>query len=334
VVRVDVAGEALMLHWGIAAELRPLVSERDQNFLATASDGGKYVLKIANSAERPAVTALQNCALQHIENTAPGFPVPRVVLTTDGESTVVIRAQDGREHVARVLGWLEGTPLSAAGDGADIATSTGACLARLDRALCNFEHPASDHSLLWDMKRAAGLLDLLPEIADITLRLLCENRLQRFQDFVAPQLPGLRAQIIHNDLNPSNVLLDPGNLRSLAGVIDFGDIILSPLVVDVAVAAAYLCVPEEYPFAAVHEFLKAYTEVVPLQETEIALLYDLILTRYLMTVTITRWRAARYPENRDYILRNEPRARAMMKRVTDLAEADVTDRFLRVCQPA
>ncbi len=41
-----------------------------------------------------------------------------------------------------------------------------------------------------------------------------------------------------------------------------------------------------------------------------ALLYDLILARVFTTLLITGWRAARYPDNAAYILRNVPSARA------------------------
>jgi Ser/Thr protein kinase RdoA (MazF antagonist) len=181
------------------------------------------------------------------------------------------------------------------------------------------------------MKRASGLVGLIEHVGDKTLRELCAERLQRFTDEVAPQLAALRTQVIYNDLNPSNVLVDADNVNSLAGVIDFGDMVFSPLVADVAVAAAYLCASDEDPFAEVVVFLRAYCSIVPLAANEVALLYDLILTRHLMTVVITNWRAAKYPENRDYILRNEPRARETINGVVRLPAAEVTGRFRQAC---
>ena len=37
---------------------------------------------------------------------------------------------------------------------------------------------------------------------------------------------------------------------------------------------------------------------------ELDILFDLIATRMVLTVTISAWRASRYPDNAAYILRN------------------------------
>jgi Ser/Thr protein kinase RdoA (MazF antagonist) len=81
------------------------------------------------------------------------------------------------------------------------------------------------------------------------------------------------------------------------------------------------------------ECLDAYTEVLPLTEDEIALLPDLILTRHLTTVMITHWRASLYPDNAEYILRSEGRARGMLQLVTESSINDAARRFLDVCKP-
>ena len=43
-------------HYGLDVEARPIVSERDQNFLLRNADGRRFVLKIANALEDPLVT--------------------------------------------------------------------------------------------------------------------------------------------------------------------------------------------------------------------------------------------------------------------------------------
>jgi len=47
-------------HFGLRAGARQLPSERDQNFLLTKNDGEKFVLKIANALEDPALLDAQN----------------------------------------------------------------------------------------------------------------------------------------------------------------------------------------------------------------------------------------------------------------------------------
>jgi Ser/Thr protein kinase RdoA (MazF antagonist) len=335
------ASALLRENYGIDASLEPLGSERDQNFLAAATDGSKYVLKIANASESVAVTDFQNQALLHIARVAPEIPVPRVIPANDGKLMFEVESVAGDTHRVRLLSWLEGIPLQHAQGVRAVARQMGECLAQIGLALRDFEHTAGDYALLWDIRNAASLEKLLPYVDDRDLRKLCAQRLSRFRDVIAPQLDTLRSQVIHNDMNPSNVLVDAADVNRVTGVIDFGDMVFSRLVNDVAVAAAYFCRIEDDPFAEVAVFLDAYTDVLPLTEDEIALLPDLILTRHLTTVMITHWRASLYPDNAEYILRSEGRARIlrsegrarrMLYLVVESSIKDTASRFLGVCR--
>ena len=71
--------------FGLQGELKPLYSERDQNFRLTMPDSSAYVLKIANAEEEPGVLSFQTEALRYIQQQDETLPVPRVVLTKSGE---------------------------------------------------------------------------------------------------------------------------------------------------------------------------------------------------------------------------------------------------------
>ena len=53
-------------HYGLSGTLVPLASERDQNFRVGTEIGDQFVIKIANSAEDPAIIDMQLKALEHI----------------------------------------------------------------------------------------------------------------------------------------------------------------------------------------------------------------------------------------------------------------------------
>ncbi len=323
----EAAAQILERHYNLGGELEPLTSERDQNFLVTTAEDRRFVLKIANSAEDPAITDFQIGALLHLAKVAPEFPVPRLVRDAEGNDAFDIRAEDGRRHRVRVLTWLDGVPLQHVGRAAGSAATLGGCLARLGQALCGYDHPASGHALLWDLKRAAALRELLGCVANTDLRRICERRLDVFDSTLLPAFDSLRWQVIYNDMNLSNVLVDPDDASVVAGVIDFGDIVRAPLIADVAIACAYLLLDADDPLDDVVRFVSAYHAVEPITETEIELLFDLLLTRSTMTILITHWRATRYPENKSYILRSEPVARRMLTRLSHLPCDDVVDRL-------
>jgi Ser/Thr protein kinase RdoA (MazF antagonist) len=96
------------------------------------------------------------------------------------------------------------------------------------------------------------------------------------------------------------------------GIIDFGDMIRSPLVVDVAVGCAYLCRRDDGSLTDLLEFLRGYSAVTPLTSDEFAVLPYLVKVRNVSTVVISHWRASLYPENRAYILRSADRALHML----------------------
>jgi Ser/Thr protein kinase RdoA (MazF antagonist) len=208
--------------FGVVAQASALESERDQNFLLRSRDGRERVLKVANHAEDPAVLDFQNAALLHLFARDPDLPVPRVVPTRTGEGSAAVLGSDGRRHVVRVLTYLPGLLLGEVPRGAGLHRDLGSILARLGRALRGFFHPAAGWERLWDLKHAARLREHLVDVANPELRRLASGPLERFERSVLPALPGLRAQVIHNDVSRHNTLVDARGER-VVGIVDFGD---------------------------------------------------------------------------------------------------------------
>jgi 4-aminobutyrate aminotransferase-like enzyme/Ser/Thr protein kinase RdoA (MazF antagonist) len=329
---VDEAQRIAASEFGIRGEARLLTSERDQNFFLRSEDEREFVIKIANAAEDPAITAFQTGALEHLARHAPQLPLPRIAPACNGASSVRVETAAGHAHVVRLLTFLRGTPWRSVETSGSLRRALGGLLAQLDRGLRGYFHPAAGYELAWDLKRAARLRELLPNITDPARRLLARARLDRFDDLVAPRLGGLRAQVIYNDLNPSNVLVDPEHPTRICGVIDFGDLVHGPLASDVAVAASYHVAEGPAALAAASEFVAAFHAQTPLDFDEVALLPDLIVARLLATVTLTEWRAALHPGNRDYILRNNPAAWRMLEQLEGVSHASLVARMLDACQ--
>lgn len=317
-------------HYGLPATAHRLASERDQNFRLRTPDGRDYVLKIANPAEDRAVTNLQTEALLHLAVTDSGLPVPRVFPALDGARELDIPFDDGSTRVVRLLSFMAGTPLHAVEGSAALRRDLGQCAARLARGLRDFRHSGASHKLLWDLQHAAELRPLVDAVpAD--RRSLVEHFLDGFEAHALPMLPRLRRQPVHNDLNPHNIVVDPGNHERIAGIIDFGDLTMTARVNDLAIAAAYQVADSDDPLAPASQLIAGYHAVTPLDPAELDVLFDLMATRMVMTVVISSWRAVRYPENRDYILRNNQGAWARLTRVARLTRIQAMQRIQRAC---
>jgi len=314
--------------YGIKGSLRPLSSERDQNCCVETADGIRYVVKISNPSEPVAVVDFQIAALEHIALVSPAQPVPRVVRTLRGQTRDFVTLLGGQQSTVRMLTYLDGVQVKETVRTARQRRAMGAGLAQLDLALHGFTHPAAKHDLLWNVSAAHRLASKLDGVADAPRRALAEAFMKRFIDHVLPRLAAVRSQVIHNDYHFYNVLVAPADQARITGIIDFGDMLYAPLVGEVATAAAFHMAGNADPFEGPAQFVGAFHSTLPLTDVEQDIITDLMATRHLVTALISEWRAARYPENRAYIMRHNPAGWEALSQMADLSRNEARDRLL------
>ena len=297
----DAAAQVVRELYGIEGEFSRLYSERDQNFRVRTADGAEYVLKFANSDEDPGVLDMQHQALAHIEARDPDLPVPRVIHTRDGAMSSTIDDLDGKAHIVRLLSFMPGIDLTDITLTPKALRALGATTARLDKALRSFFHPSGNHVLLWDLKRLPDMRHNTDAIEDPGQRRKIEEVIDHFTDEVLPLLGNLRWQIIHNDVNSSNVLVAEDDHECIAGIIDYGDMVHAPLVCDVAIAAGGFNHHTDDPVSAICEVAAGFDGVTPLEAEEVDLIYDLVLAREASIILICTWRIANPTGSKEHL---------------------------------
>ena len=291
--------------YGLEVHAERLTGERDENFRLTAPNGAQYVLKIANAAEDPAVSELLTAALRHVARADPALPCPRVVAARGGEAQVDIADEAGARRTARLLTYLPGVLLGATPHSAQQRRACGRSAARLSQALREFRHPAARRPLIWDLGQVVRVQRLLEELPQLPHRQAAADVLMQAVPVIEAQLPRLRRQVVHNDLNPLNILVAAGDATQVTGIIDFGDLTHTALVADVAIAAAELIPPQCTPGGggaaqAVHQLAVAYHESLPLLPEEWALLGTLVAARLVANVVVPAWHVQRNPAGGHY----------------------------------
>jgi Ser/Thr protein kinase RdoA (MazF antagonist) len=255
----------------LIAAARRLPSERDQNYLLTDNSGQQFVLKIANASESRSFLEAQNAVMEYLSERVPFCQ--RVV----SEVT----------ELARIVTYLPGVPL------AEIRPHTpgllrdlGQKLGQLTRALADFDHPAVHRDFHWDLANGNRVVNEYASlIEDADLReLVLKCRFEPASE--------LRRSVIHGDANDYNVLVDPESM-TVSGLIDFGDMVYSYTVGDLAIAIAYVVLGEGDP----REVIAGYMSEFGLLDEEREALWPLVRLRLAMSVCIAAHQIRQQPEN-------------------------------------
>jgi Ser/Thr protein kinase RdoA (MazF antagonist) len=270
--------------FGARARASVLPSERDQNFLLDAADE-RFVLKIANAMESRALLEAQNAVLAHL-GTRVSF-CPRVLPALNGE--LIITEAD---HLVRLVTYLPGLPLAKVKQTPELLRDFGRKLGQLDHALADFDHPAVHRDFHWDLANGNRVIEECSElIEDVSLReVVRESRFEVKTD--------LRRSVIHGDANDYNVLVDDD---TVVGIIDFGDMVHSWTVGNLAIALAYVVLGKDDPRVAAAAVIDGYTEEFPLTEEEHAVLSKLVKLRLAMSVCLAAHQLRQRPDN-EYLL--------------------------------
>ena len=283
---------------GTSAELG---SHQDRNFLITTPEGRRAVLKIANPHFGRGSLEMQNAAMRHVATFGLPYDTPVPLQTLDGRDIVEID-NDGISYDVRMTSWVDGEPLTAARHvpGA-VRHAVGAMAAEAALALRDFDHPAADRVLQWDLKHARAVVDgLAVHVPDAAHRELVEQAMAVHDGAIAELAAGLRLQVIHGDVTDYNVVCRPARDGRLmpAGLIDFGDMTRSYLTAEPAVAAAALLWHDpDDALAVVVDVVRAFHERLPLEEDELAAVFPLVLARCASSAVSTQQQALLEPGN-------------------------------------
>ncbi|HVV21700.1 MAG TPA: aminotransferase class III-fold pyridoxal phosphate-dependent enzyme [Pseudonocardiaceae bacterium] len=297
-------------HWGITgATVTPLDSERDLNAMVD----GRYVLKLANPAERPDVVAMETDALAHVAAVDPELPIPQAIPSTSGGPIVHVADAAGRDCMARLITVVPGAPLEGTRIDPGLAERIGSVAGRMSVALQGFFHPAADRELAWDVRR----LTSGPLAARVAPALAATRRLP--------------SGVHHGDVTLTNVLASGGEVT---GVIDFGDIHHTAAVCDLAATlTAVLRSTSDEPtrvWRLAEAVLTGYQRHRPLTAAEAEVLGELVIARLAVTLGVSATRRDRHRDNVRYITQYDEASERVLELCTALEPDRLAERMARL----
>ncbi|MGB6648057.1 MAG: aminotransferase class III-fold pyridoxal phosphate-dependent enzyme, partial [Bacteroidota bacterium] len=264
---------------------------------------------MANPSERGEMLDAQNAVLEYLTQHHPGFAYPRALATRSGSLIAELAGREGSRYLARLLTYVPGRFLADVHPHTnELLENVGTYLGEMDRVLAGFNHPAAYRYWHWDLKNASDLTRRTGHIAEADTRRLVDYFLLRFDSEVLPHLPDLRTSLIHSDANDQNLLVrqTAHDTWEAAGIIDFGDMVHSQTVFELAIALAYVMLEKDDPLAAAIPMVRGYHVAMPLRDEELEVLFPLISARLCATITFSAYQQKIQPDNKYLSVSDKP----------------------------
>lgn len=252
------------------------------NYLIRTADGKKFILKISPLVESEPLLDAQIQMMQYLAQTFLADKLQHHVPGVKGE-LLVPALINGKEYRLRLLSFIEGefwVDLKQRPD--QLYRSLGSFLGSMDQQLQSFSHTGMHRRYTWDISTAADAGKKLQFIGDHHRRRIAGYFLLQFETEVQPVLSTLRQAYVHNDANDYNLLVKDG---AVTGLIDFGDLVYTALINNLAVACTYAMFDTDNPLQAAVWVVESYHGKYPLTEVETDLLYYLVAARLCISVT-------------------------------------------------
>jgi 4-aminobutyrate aminotransferase-like enzyme/murein DD-endopeptidase MepM/ murein hydrolase activator NlpD len=184
------------------------------------------------------------------------------------------------------------------------------------------------------LKNASRIIHRNKEhIVDPEKTALIEYFLGEFEKHVLPVLSDLRISVVHNDANDYNLIIDKAGYpeeRSI-GIIDFGDMVATHTIFELAVATAYAILGKSDPIIAASSLISGYHSIFPLTEQELELLFPSICARLALSVTLSAYQQTLEPDN-EYLKISEAPAWKLLHRLRTVHPRFATYAFRHACQ--
>jgi ethanolamine-phosphate phospho-lyase len=201
--------------------------------------------------------------------------------------------------------------------------SLGRFIAQLDLQLQSFNKIIKARRWHWDIQYLHLNKKYIKDIPSEKDRSLIRYFFQQFEENVIPVMPELRKSIIHDDANEWNILVNNGKVT---GIIDFTDLTYTPLIFELAITIAYACLYVKNPIKWASLIIESYHNVLPLEETEIIILYYLIAARLCMSVCNSAHSKKVNPDNQ-YALMSEKPAWKLLHHWMNINPIEAENRF-------
>eukprot|EP00736_Rhodelphis_marinus_P002242 Rmarinus@m.29651 len=265
----------------------------DQNMLVKVAGEPYAVLKISSSAELETNLVSQNAAMNHVKN--DGFQTSYAIKMQNGDEIGTTKSKEGVAHLYRLLKFVPGTvveklkPIET-----NLLRNVGEYIGKIDISLTKFSLPKSYRKVAWDPCRFLNVRRYMSHLATKDRHEMVSHVINMYEELVVPKLDKIPRQVVQNDPNGWNVFVDG---EKATGIIDFGDMLHTIRVNEVAITGVYLAIGDPDPLNVIACVAEGYHKVNALSEDELSLVFPLACSRLAMSLTMSAYGLLVEPEN-------------------------------------
>ncbi len=290
-------------YYGMEVSASVLNGYDELNFLLADKADKKYVLKLSNSQHDFYFLDAQIKILQHLSKSELALQLQQYTLNKKQQSLTALSVDD-KTYYIRILSYLEGTFWVDAPIKTDLLhLNLGKFLGKMDKNLADFKHTGMHRHYTWDISTARDASYKLNCIQDHEKRRIVDYFILQFETEILPTLSSFRHSYTHNDANDYNVLVRENDI---VGLIDFGDMVYTALINNVAVACTYAMLNHPQPLEAARQVVKGYHQMYPLTEKELSILYYLITARLCISLTQSAYNSSLDSNNEHHFITEKP----------------------------
>lgn len=269
---------------------KSLDSYDDRNFYISPSTNNTnlpYLFKVHNGVESDNLPILQaqNAMMKYL--TSKGFQCSTPVESLNGK-TIEYTTTPQRRFAVRVLSWVKGSTLNSLEPTSERILLSGRYLGQLRSELDSFDHPGCHREHLWDIRETLGLRRFLHALDTApTVQAVAKDVVDTFES-IKDTMDRLKWGTLQADFNDANIIFDTKGTY-VVGVIDFGDIVYSNRINDVAIAMAYSMLKPPKGMTrpeTAAALLQGYCETMDIDKDELSVLRTLVACRLATSVTL------------------------------------------------
>jgi len=295
-------------------EIKELISYDDRNYLIQEDPNVKnplittrwphgYVFKVLNALDSKKSDFIEAQNQLMIYLSKQNIQCPRPIVNVNGKYFSLERI-NGADHIVRLLEYIPGKMFHEVEMSNYLLYQSGEYLAKIDKALKNFNHNAYEtHKTLWMLQSIPQLNDFIYVLQDHDRKALVEEITEAFKTKILSKLDSFQTQIIHGDYNEQNIIADlPKDSKNykVTGIIDFGDTSKSPLIFEIGIAMTYMMLQAK-TLESGGVFLAGYTMANAISDMEKKCLKYCVAARLAQSLVMGAYTHSLDPTN-EYVL--------------------------------